>query len=75
MRIRLRGTRKSGGELCKIDRFDFEQSDDQARKTFDPSEIPAKMKFEDIGEHGSMIPRCDLLERKSLWEKFLEFPR
>ena len=24
-------------------------------KTFDPSEIPAKMKFEDIGEHGSMI--------------------
>ena len=55
MRIRLRGTRKSGGELCKIDRFDFEQSDDQARKTFDPSEIPAKMKFEDIGEHGSMI--------------------
>jgi hypothetical protein len=55
VRIRLGGTRKSGSKLCKIDRFDFEQSDDQTRKTFDPSEVPAKTKFEDIGEHGSMI--------------------
>ena len=56
MRIRLRGTRKSGGELCKIDRFDFEQSDDQARKTFDPSEIPAKMKFEEGAFGDSYTP-------------------
>ena len=55
VRVRLGGTRKSGGELCKIDRLDFEQGDNEARKTFDPSEIPAKMKFEDIAEHGSMI--------------------
>jgi hypothetical protein len=55
MRVRLGGTRKSGGEFCKIDCFDFESSDDQARKVFVASEITAKMKLEDIGEHGSMI--------------------
>jgi hypothetical protein len=55
MRVRLGGARKSGGEFGKIDRFHFEQGDDEARKTFDPSEVPAKMEFEDIAEHGSMI--------------------
>jgi tRNA G10 N-methylase Trm11 len=55
MRFHLGGARKSGRELGEIDRFHFEQRDDQARKTFDPSEIPAKMKFEDIGEYVSMI--------------------
>jgi hypothetical protein len=43
MRIRLGATRKSGSQLGKINRFDFEQRDDQARKTFDPSEIPARL--------------------------------
>ena len=57
MRFHLGLARKSGREFSKIDRFNFEQRDDQARKTFDPSEIPAKMKLENIGEYGSMIHR------------------
>src|SRR5687768_10491930 len=58
MRFHLGRARKSGGKLGKIDGFHFEQGDDEARKAFNPSEVPAKMQFEDISEHGIDVQVC-----------------
>ena len=75
MRIGLGLARKCVGKLSKINGFHFDQGDDETRETFDPSEIPAKMRFEGIDENGSMIHGGISYERKSLREDFGSFPR
>src|SRR4029077_4299257 len=47
--------RECGGDFGKIDCLDLEQGDDDRGQTFDASQMPPKVEFEQIDEHGSMV--------------------
>jgi len=46
---------KSQEVVAGFDRLDLEQSDDDRGQTFDASQMPSKVEFEQIDEHGSMV--------------------
>ena len=51
----LRSTRKGGGNLGEIDRFDLEQAHNEIREAFNASQMPVgKVEFQDMGEDGSL---------------------
>src|SRR5437763_9553291 len=51
----LCGAREGGSDFGQIDRLDLEQSDDDIGQTFDASQMPPKVEFEQINEYGSMV--------------------
>jgi hypothetical protein len=51
----LRSTRKGGGNLGEIDRFDLEQAHYEIREAFNASQMPVgKVEFQDMGEYGRL---------------------
>ena len=56
--LHLSSTWKGGGNLGEIDGFDLEQARNKIRQAFNAREMPiGKVKFEEIGEYGSLSHR------------------
>jgi hypothetical protein len=53
--LNLSSTWKGGGNLGEIDGFDLEQARHDRREAFNAREMPiSKVKFQEIGEYGSL---------------------